>query len=280
MHAIDGVRGAVNVVRRRNRRGFAIARFRWAVGDLGPSPHTGEAVILIPGATAAVVLRRRMAGSRRIPRIRRGNGGVVTVDQVGPVATRSDATVTLDGPPGRPSRRCSWLRRDRRASIDGFACNSIDDRDRRPSRHTGQALILIPGATAAVVWAPGVRVSSRWALSCTDRRSRVGPAGRPRPEKRQPPHRSHQTVRSQETTPNELSTEIPNRPSQRAWIRFLLKSSALEFSDHCPRHSARRFRARRHRMTAHGRRLRPPRRWPPPAHRTADRVAGSYGSDR
>ena len=42
-----------------------------------------------------------------------------------------------------------------------------------------------------------------------------------------------QTVRSQETTPNGDSTEVPNLPSQRAWIRFLLKSSALEDSDHC-----------------------------------------------
>jgi hypothetical protein len=37
----------------------------------------------------------------------------------------------------------------------------------------------------------------------------------------------------QETTPSGDSTEVPNRPSQRARIRFLLKSSAVEFSDHC-----------------------------------------------
>ena len=33
--------------------------------------------------------------------------------------------------------------------------------------------------------------------------------------------------------PSGDSTEVPNPPSQRARIRFLLKSSALEFSDHC-----------------------------------------------
>src|SRR6476469_8670907 len=49
--------------------------------------------------------------------------------------------------------------------------------DLGPSPHTGQPLILIPGATAAVVWEPGERVSSRLGISRTDRRSRAGPVG-------------------------------------------------------------------------------------------------------
>jgi hypothetical protein len=44
--------------------------------------------------------------------------------------------------------------------------------------------------------------------------------------------RSHQAVRSQETTPNGLSTEVPNLPSQRARIRFFAKSSVFDVSDH------------------------------------------------
>ena len=40
-------------------------------------------------------------------------------------------------------------------------------------------------------------------------------------------------VRSQLTTPSGDSTLVLKRPSQRAPIKFLLKSSALLFSDHC-----------------------------------------------
>ena len=40
-------------------------------------------------------------------------------------------------------------------------------------------------------------------------------------------------VRSATTTPNGLKTLVAKRPSQRARMRFLLKSSALLFSDHC-----------------------------------------------
>ena len=48
-------------------------------------------------------------------------------------------------------------------------------------------------------------------------------------------HRSltRYAVRSQLTTPSGDSTEVPNRPSQRARIRFLAKSSVLNVSDHC-----------------------------------------------
>jgi hypothetical protein len=44
--------------------------------------------------------------------------------------------------------------------------------------------------------------------------------------------RSH-AVKSQDTTPSGASTEVLNLPSQRARIKFLLKSSALLFSLHC-----------------------------------------------
>ena len=64
MHAIDGVRGAVNVVRRRNRRRFRDRAISVCDRDLGPSHHTGQALILIPRATAAVVLRRPVPRSR------------------------------------------------------------------------------------------------------------------------------------------------------------------------------------------------------------------------
>ena len=76
MHAIDGVRGAVTVVRR-STVSRSIAQFRWAVGDLGPSRHTGETVILIPAATAAVVLRpsARSVHDSGISSIARGSGG-------------------------------------------------------------------------------------------------------------------------------------------------------------------------------------------------------------
>ena len=43
------------------------------------------------------------------------------------------------------------------------------------------------------------------------------------PRRRQPPHRSHQAVRSQETTPNGDRTELQNRPSQRVPILGLLE---------------------------------------------------------
>jgi hypothetical protein len=58
MHAIDDVRVDDFV------DGFAIAQIRWATGDLGPSHHTGQALILIPSATGAVVLRRPVPRSR------------------------------------------------------------------------------------------------------------------------------------------------------------------------------------------------------------------------
>jgi len=76
MHAIDGVRGAVTVVRR-STVSRSIAQFRWAVGDLGPSRHTGETVILIPGATAAVVLRRPARVLSTIRAFRRSRAGPV-----------------------------------------------------------------------------------------------------------------------------------------------------------------------------------------------------------
>ena len=40
-------------------------------------------------------------------------------------------------------------------------------------------------------------------------------------------------IRSQLTTPSGDSTEVPNRPTQRARIRFFAKSSVLDVSDHC-----------------------------------------------
>jgi hypothetical protein len=58
MHAIDDVRVDDFV------DGFGIAQFRWAKRDLGLSPYIGKVVILIPGATAAVVLRRPVPRSR------------------------------------------------------------------------------------------------------------------------------------------------------------------------------------------------------------------------
>jgi hypothetical protein len=71
MHAIDGVRGAVNFVRRRNRRRFRDRAISVCDRDLGPSHHAGQVVILIPRATAAVVLRRPVPRSRADRRSRR-----------------------------------------------------------------------------------------------------------------------------------------------------------------------------------------------------------------
>ena len=90
MHAIDGVRGAGTVVRR-STVSRSIAQFRWAVGDLGPSAHTGQPLILIPGATAAVVLGRQCpdrAQTRRTRRFAR-TAADCGVDSVGPGAASS-----------------------------------------------------------------------------------------------------------------------------------------------------------------------------------------------
>ena len=60
-------------------------------------------------------------------------------------------------------------RRDRRAAIDGFAIDreiSVCDRDFGPSHHAGQVVILIPGATAAVVLRSQASVSGRAAFRC------------------------------------------------------------------------------------------------------------------
>src|SRR6478672_11594996 len=45
--------------------------YGWAIVDLDPSPDTGQALILFPGATAAVVLRRPVPRSGQIRRTRR-----------------------------------------------------------------------------------------------------------------------------------------------------------------------------------------------------------------
>ena len=82
MHAIDGCS------RRRNRRRFRDRAISVGERDLGPSPYTGQVLILIPGRTAAVVVRRPVPRSRadspiwRISSIAdrasiaRGSGGV------------------------------------------------------------------------------------------------------------------------------------------------------------------------------------------------------------
>ena len=77
-----------------------------------------------------------------------------------------------------------------------------------------------------------------------------------------------QAVRSQLTTPSGLSTEVPNRPSQRARIGFLAKSSVLDVSDHCTPTPGCRCRPRRHQWPARDPHQQPPRRWPPPAPHT------------
>jgi len=111
-------------------------------------------------------------------------------------------------------------RRDRRASIDGFAQIRWAIIDLGPSPHTGQALILIPGATAAVRFAaPSAPMALRSAdlAHSVDRRSRTDRAWFVAENREEDSHptRSPQVVRSQDTAPSGDSTEVPNRPSQR-----------------------------------------------------------------
>ena len=86
---------------------------------------------------------------------------------------------------------------------------------------------------------------------------------------------AHQTqaVRSQLTTPSGDSTEVPNRPSHRARMRLLAKSSVFDVWDHCTPTPMVSVSSATASNGQHVRRQQPGTRWPPPAHRTADRVA-------
>jgi hypothetical protein len=46
------------------------------------------------------------------------------------------------------------------------------------------------------------------------------------------PHRGHQAVRSQLTSPSGDRAEVPNRPSHPALVMFCEKSVAFDVSDH------------------------------------------------
>ena len=124
----------------------------------------------------------------------------------------------------------------RTALIRDRSTNSRCDRVGRLSHPTGQAVIVALRRAQRPVLAPGVRILGRPPI--IRRRSRTSSIvdrapiawvrwGGREPRRRRPPHRSHQAVRSQETTPSGDSTVVPNRPSHRARIRFFAKSSAV-----------------------------------------------------
>ena len=109
------------------------------------------------------------------------------------------------------------------------------------------------------VWAPGVRILSRPPI--IRRRSRTSSIVDRAPiawvrwggptERRRSPHRSHQAVRSQETTPS--GQHRGAEPTLTAGTdEVLAKSSVLDVSDHCTPTPWCRCRRRPHPSPAHG----------------------------